>query len=293
MTKAANKKRQRQRIDRLELNGLRIAPPQVWGGVRLVPLLRDSPREDLRLSRRIFQELPDGALLDPRTAYYSYMPHAISATWTNDGSAVFGSQLSKGDQRRLDIPTSRMIRRLARRDDKRSLRFVPLHLAMEGLLAYQFGGPSVAWSEYSRIANSRGLGSRSETVLPSCYISGLADAMRVFEIHQRQSGVLVFVADALASAFIVPHPDDYRLLHETLLTDFYGELLFYYSLYATENTALPEPIPSDAVDSINDLRRELNSLRERCMNRWPKRYSAYRLNPKMCIRWGRSLCNDS
>ena len=257
-----NRKAKNQ-IERLGLGSLRIAPPQVWGGVRLVPLLRDAPREDLRLSRQLFDEQPDGVLLDRRTAYYSYMPHAINATWTNDGSAVFGTQLSKRDKRRPDIATARMLRRMVRPEKKNSLRFVPLHLAMEGFLAYQFGGPSVAWSEYSRAANSKGLSPRAETSMPSHYISGLADAMRLFEIHDAQVGMLVFVADALASAFVVPHPDDYRYLHETLLTDFYGELLFYYSLYATENTVMPEPIPGEAVDSIDDLRSELESLRSR------------------------------
>jgi hypothetical protein len=53
--------------------------------------------------------------------------------------------------------------------------------------------------------------------------------LRVFEIHEGQCGVLVFVADHLASAFVVPHPEDYRLLHRTLIEDFYGELIFQSS----------------------------------------------------------------
>jgi hypothetical protein len=52
----------------------------------------------------------------------------------------------------------------------------------------------------------------------------------VFEICDRQVGVLLFVAESLASAFVVPTPEDYRQLHTSLLEDFYGELLYQYSL---------------------------------------------------------------
>ena len=121
------------------------------------------------------------------------------------------------------------------RETKNALRFLPLHLAMEGFLSLYFGGPEIAWEEYSRAALRSGLGSRSESVVPGWYIEGLKDALRVFEIHDSQVGVLVMVADALASAFVVPHPDDYRLLHHTLITDFYGELIGEYSLSAREN----------------------------------------------------------
>ena len=39
-------------LETISLKGLDIAPSQVWGSVRLVPLLRHSPREDLRLFKR-------------------------------------------------------------------------------------------------------------------------------------------------------------------------------------------------------------------------------------------------
>jgi len=39
-------------LQRLVLKGLEMAPSQVWGSVRLVPLLRHTILGDLRLSRR-------------------------------------------------------------------------------------------------------------------------------------------------------------------------------------------------------------------------------------------------
>ena len=81
-------------------------------------------------------------------------------------------------------------------------------------------------------------------------VTGLADALRVFEIHPGQCGVLVHVADAPASAFVVPHPDDYRELHATLPLDFYGELIHHYALFMP---AVPEFTARLAAESIGDL----------------------------------------
>ena len=119
---------------------------------------------------------------------------------------------------------------MRKRESKNQLRFLPLHLAMEGFLSMFFSGPDIAWSEYSKYAISHGLGCRYETAVEGRFISRLEDALRVFEIHPKQVGVLIFVAEALASAFVVPTPEDYRLLHASLLEDFYGELIFLYGL---------------------------------------------------------------
>lgn len=59
--------------------------------------------------------------------------------------------------------------------------------------------------------------------------------MRLFEIHENKVGMLVFVAATFASAFVLPHSDDYAVLHRTLLTDFYGELIWQYGFHATAN----------------------------------------------------------
>jgi hypothetical protein len=256
-------------LEEVVLRGLDVAPSQVWGGIRIVPLLRKEIRDDLRLARRTYDEdlmvvSLDGELLAPGIKYISYVPHGLVVSWSSDGTAAaaFGAQLDARDGKRLGKGplTVRVAHRMARREDKNRLRLLPLHLAMEGFLALHFGGPDVAWSEYSRRALSTGLDPRWEGAVSGASIPGLEDALRVFEIHDRQVGVLLFVADALASAFVVAHPDDYVALHRTLLEDFYGTLLFQYGLYATASR-MEATMDDSRVSSLADLRRELEVMR--------------------------------
>jgi len=256
-------------LEAAELRGLELAPSQVWGGIRIVPLLRREIREDLRLAKRSYDEdlmvvSLDGELIAPGVKYLSYVPHGLVVSWSADGTAAaaYGTQFESRDGKRFGKGpcTVRVAHRMARREDKNRLRFLPLHLAMEGFLALHFGGPEVAWSEYSRRATTTGLDPRTEQSVPGWWIHGLEDALRVFEIHERQVGVLLFVAEALASAFVVPHPDDYRALHRTLLEDFYGTLLFHYGLHATASR-MEATIDERNVSSLADLRRELGKMR--------------------------------
>lgn len=258
-------------LDRLVLKGLTLAPPQVLGGVRLVPLLREAAPGDLRLVQRTFAEDVALVQLDRRTSYFSYIPHALVAQWTNDGTpvAAFGTQiqsyeaLRKADsqERNRGFVMPHVMAKMRYREDDRRLRFLPQHLAMEGFLALHFRGPDIAWEEYSRKALRDGMSPRTETSVAGNRIVGLEDALRVFEIHSTQVGMALFVADALAAVFVVPHPDDYRALHETLLTDFYGELVYLYSLQATESAYLPPPMDLTKIHAIDDLRAELIRLR--------------------------------
>jgi hypothetical protein len=151
--------------------------------------------------------------------------------------------------------------RMARREDTHRLRFLPLNLAMEGFLALHFGGPDIAWEEYSRTALRNGLGCRSESSYSGHQIAGLADALRVFEIHEQQVGVLIFVADALASAFVVSHPDDYRALHQTLIEDFYGELIYRYGYLYPNPIRMETTIDEQKISSLADIRQELENMR--------------------------------
>jgi hypothetical protein len=258
-------------VQSLALRGLDLAPPQVWGGIRLVPLLRREVRDDLRLAMRRYAERLavvslDGELLAPGIKYVSFVPHGLVVSWTDDGTPVasFGAALAAGgkagDGRALGR-SARVLHRMARRESDRALRILPLHLAMEGFLALHFGGPEIAWTEYSRRALQRGLAPRAEWSAPGTALPGFQDALRVFEIHERQAGVLVFVADALASAFVVPHPDDYRALHRSLLEDFYGELLVRYGLLYPESTAAWTGIDPDRVESVADLRAGVDRMR--------------------------------
>ncbi len=256
------------KLEKIALQGLRLAEPQVLGGVRLVPLVREQYREDLRLTRRAYAEDIAVVSVNPKTDYMGYVPHGFVANWSSDGGAVFGTQMELAKNHRDGKSygswiTARGLSRMVRRENKNQLRFLPLHVAMEGLLALHFGGPNIAWTEYSNQVKRQGLSPRSETVVPGRAIVGLEDAVRLFEIHQDQIGVLVFVADSLASVFVVPHPEDYVALHHTLITDFYGELIWHYGLFATENEVSPNPIDLSKIDSVADLRREIGLLRSR------------------------------
>ncbi|MBK6013661.1 hypothetical protein [Streptomyces sp. MBT53] len=241
----------------LDLTGLTTRPSQIWGGVRLVPLVRDEPVVDLRLHARLYSDAVGLVEVGPRQAYISYVPHGFVATWTGDGTpaAAYGTQLSAdGDS----VPTAtmglRIHRRMARRQAKDRLRFLPMHLALEGYLALHFGGPSIAWEEWSQRAIRQGLSPRVEEAYAGAEVRGLADALRVFEIHPGQCGVLVYVSDALAAAFVVPHPDDYRALHASLLQDLYGELIHHYALLMPPVQDFRARVPDTEIRSLAQLR---------------------------------------
>jgi len=244
----------------LVLTGLSTGPAQAWGGVRLVPLVREKPIEDLRLDARLYDANLGIVEVDSRTAYSSYIPHGFVANWTRDGTpaAAYGTQLADpaaGDRAPCRIPL-RFHRRMARRAGRNRLRFLPLHMALEGYLALHFGGPEIAWEEWSRRAIRHGLSPRVEESYTGAAVSGLADALRVFEILPGQCGVLVYVADALAAAFVVPHPGDYRALHSTLVHDLYGELIYHYAMLSMPVPDFRARIADTEVRSLADLRAQ-------------------------------------
>ncbi len=131
----------------ISLKGLEIAPSQVWGAVRIVPLLRHHVRNDLRLMRRSYDEdltivSLAGEITEPGMKYCSYVPHGLVLSWTDDGSPVgaFGGQLFKTDGKQLncDCASIRLMHRMVKRESSHQLRFLPLHLAMEGFLSMFF-----------------------------------------------------------------------------------------------------------------------------------------------------------
>lgn len=250
----------------IDLTGLTAAPAQTWGAVRLVPLLRPEPITDLRLSTRVHD--PEELSIvhtGPRTAYISYIPHAFVASWTADGTpaAAYGTQLrGPASQGAPDCIRLRVRRRMARREDKQRIRFLPLHLAMEGYLTLQFGGPPIAWQEWTSHAVDRGLSPRVEASYTGAAIPGLEDALRVFEIHPDQCGMVLYVADVLAAAFVVPHPDDYRALHASLLQDFYGELLFHYAHLYPAVPDFTARLDDARISTVSDLRAQLTQSAE-------------------------------
>jgi hypothetical protein len=241
----------------LDLTGLTTRAAQVWGGVRLVPLTRDEPITGLRLHARAYGDEPGLVEVGRRTHYVSYIPHGFVATWTDDDTpvAAYGTQMERGaaDEAPAHGMRLRFHRRMARRVERNRLRFLPLHVAVEGYLALHFGGPEVVWEEWSQRAIRRGLSPRVEEAYSGAEVAGLADALKHFEVHPGQCGVLVYVADALAAAFVVPHPDDYRALHTTLVQDMYGELVHHYATLTTPAPRFDVRLPDD-VASLADLR---------------------------------------
>lgn len=241
----------------LSLDGLTAGPSQVWGGVRLVPLVRDRPVVGLRLHRHAYETETAVVAVDARHYYASYVPHGFVAAWGADDTlaAAYGTQLTKDDDSTtIDCLPLRLQRRMARRVERGRLRFLPLHLALQGYLALHFGGPTVVWDEWSRRAVSRGLSPREEQAYRGAEIRDLADALRVFEIHPGQCGVLCYVADALAAAFVVPHPDDYRALHPSLVQDLFGELVHHYGLFGRPVPEFRAAISGTHVRTLADLR---------------------------------------
>jgi len=253
--------------ERLDLDGLEVGPSQIWGAVRLVPLLRAEPITDLRLHARLYGDELSVVDVGDCTHYVAFVPHAFVATWTGDGTpaAVYGTQLRDPEATRKPVAglPLQFLRRMARRDAKQRLRFLPLHMALEGYLALHFGGPEIAWAEWSRRALDTGLSPRIEAAYVGADIPGLDDALRVFEIHPGQCGMLLYVADALAGAFIVPHPDDYRALHATLLQDMYGEVLFQYAQFVDQVQEFRTSIDEQRVTDLASLRAELARGRAR------------------------------
>jgi hypothetical protein len=252
-------------LQKISLKGLEIAPAQVWGSVRIVPLLNHHPRTDIGLVQRNYDAPLTVVEIDRDLQYISYVPHGLVLNWSDDGSpiATMGGQLGSTDKQfNCESLKVQSLHRMVKREGKNSLRLLPLHLAMEGFLSMFFNGPSIAWREYSKQAFASGLSPRFEQTISGREIAQLDDALRLFEIHDRQVGVLLFVGERLASAFIVPTPDDYRALHTSLLEDFYCETLYYHGLYSGSAIQLKTTIDENTVNNLTDLHQALVKMRQ-------------------------------
>lgn len=267
---------------RLDFEGLRAMPSQVVGAVRLVPLVRDEPIEALRLYVQRYDADLTVVRLDPKTSYTAYVPHAlvVELPGAEPPRASLGTQLVRPRAPTHDVFAVQVLDRLARHEPRPGrparrkastgsapaqpqgrLRFLPQHVALDAYLSVGFRGPSVAWPEYGKRVLSHGLSPRGERVHRGRDVPGLADALRVFELVPAQVGVLVFVADALAGAFVAPQPEDYRRLHRTLLDGMFGELLVQYGVLYPETPALWQPIEAGAIDSLAALEHAMARVR--------------------------------
>jgi hypothetical protein len=269
----------------LDLQGLRTGSPQTMGAVRIVPLVRArfvaaaAPDQagaersgDLRIAARDYGsslavvELGRDAPTGPGLKYVSFVPHGLIVSYTTDGSPVAAQGASFGPS--AETRKDRFVRLMHRmvkpergEGATSRLRLLPLHLAMEGFLALHFNGPDILWSEYSQQAGRRGLDPRTERAVRGTWLPGLEEAVRTFEILPAQVGVLVFIADALACAFVVPHPDDYRRLHGSLLDDFFGELLCTYAILYPHAPPAVAPVDGRRVTTLDELAHQVTRVR--------------------------------
>lgn len=235
-------------MHRLTFDGLQVRPGQAWGGIRLVPLVREEPIASLRLHPSGF---PADDSFDGYAPRCCYAPHGLTAEWTGDGTAV----PALGTALRMPAKTMRKSRRPETKLERRTrVRFVPHQTALEAFLPLTFQAPSIAWREWSTRAFRRGLPHAHEPQYAGAEIEGFADALRVFEIHPGQCGVLMYVADALASAIVTPHPDDYRVLHPSLIEDGFGELIRRYAHWHDESPHFHARLDARTIDTVADLR---------------------------------------
>lgn len=104
-----------------------------------MPLLRRNVRGDLRLAKRDYNEDLTVVSLSDKTAYTSYVPHGLVLSWNEEGQPVAakGSQFGADGKRFHARPASvRVLSRMAKREARNQLRFLPMHLAMKGFYPY-------------------------------------------------------------------------------------------------------------------------------------------------------------
>jgi hypothetical protein len=251
----------------LSLKGLSPAPGQVWGAVRLVPLIRDKVREDLRIQMQRHasphqQVVVQGRKDVPKLTYTSYIPHGLIVSHGDGAGDVHVSwQTALGKKANTSRGSTQFckanrLHRMVKRIGPSSVRMLPMHMALEGFLALHFGGPDIAYDYYSKRSLRFGLTPRVEYGITGLTIPELGEALSRFEIHPGQCGMLIYVADALASAFVVSHPDDYRRLHSSVLSDMYAELFWYYGMQYDGVQTFGLKLDAQRVQDMESLRAE-------------------------------------
>ncbi len=251
------------------LQGLEARGAQVWRGVRLVPLVRTTAPPKLRLARTDVHA-PTITTVDPHPShpsrsehYLAVIPHAYVLAWGDDAEAELslGGRFTRDEGRVVNREHNVQMRlRMVRRASERSLRFLPQHLAIEGLLALYFGGPSIATHDWSERVLRAGFDPRVERALSGRAMPDLADALRVFEIVEGQCGMLLFSHDTLLGAFVAPTADDYRACHDDLVYDLFPAEIAACARYdAPVFHARIEGSPR----TLGDVRRALDDERGR------------------------------
>ena len=214
------------------LRELEFGTAQVFGPIEIVPVIRRSIRSDFRVLRRMLEGHPFSARVDaddqPR---WLCVPSGVIIDNDDDGRgmASFGAQVLEA--RRNNVPRARDLARLSRLAARRRstlLGFLPDHIGRWGFMLFLYGFPGT-WEEFGGEALERAHLDWLEGMVPGGRVPGLAEALRVFEIVDGQVGAMVWIAGQLASTLVLPHPDDYRALHSSLLGDWYVQSLVQYA----------------------------------------------------------------
>ncbi|MBR8744760.1 hypothetical protein [Nocardiopsis sp. MG754419] len=246
----------------LSMEGVTTGPDQRWGNVRLVPLLRRTPVEGLRLHPALSGTGPtrDEGVPDP----VAYLPHAYVAHWEEDPLPMvsYGTRLCSP----WEPPSPARIRPVDGRDrgrgDLERPRFLPWSVNVEGHLALRFSVTTIAWERLARtLLRTERLRVPKETAYTGAEVGDLSRALEVFEVHTDQCGVVLYVGDEPASVHLTPHPDDYRTLHPSLLWDLFGGTLHAWGGVAAPVPSLYEPLPKRGIRSLDDLRRAVAESR--------------------------------
>lgn len=249
-------------FDRFHLNGCRLEVAQTWGSIRMVAIVRDRVREDLRLASQSFPRHRVNSTYR-KADFTSYMPQAFVVNWNRDGTGTATAETHLGEHGHLTFG------KLWKRTGPSQLAFLPNALAIEGFMVRHFKGPDVAWLDYRREVRRGSLGYRAERMAPGWILKGLSEALSVFEFVPGQVGMALFVDEELSGCFLTPHPDDYARLHETLLTDQYADHLIHYGfLRYAKNPELALHLP--AVIDLDSLAVEFARVTsaERDMERY-------------------------
>lgn len=234
---------------KLSLEGLELRPAQVFGAIRVVPIVRSEPLVDLRMAVRDYDA--DFAITDlGKAVYTAYVPHGLVMRWSDTGEVEVPEETRIGRREIRKSGPVIVLKGTVRREARRQLRLLPLHLAMEGFLSQQFGGPEIAYKYYSAQFRRFGMSPRVEEVLPGSRMPGLSEALALFELHAGQCGVLLFVGDQLASASIVSHPDDWFAVYRSLIGDFFGTIVRRYGLAYADVPEFGVTLEGRSLDAI-------------------------------------------
>lgn len=241
---------------KLDLSGVQFGPCQVWKNVRLVPLLRKEVTSNLKMTKIEYEESYSKVVVNDKTSYQSYIPFGVIASWGEDETAKLfdKSLLSKKKLKSASDHHFRLIGKV----DKKRVRILPFHMAMEAFLSTAFKGPEVRKKEFTNEFNRFGLQCRGEVSWKSDWLNYVNDSLGYFEILENQCGLMIYISDSLASCYLQPNPEDYRKLHYSFLMDCYSDLMWHYSNVEYDVQKLTFSMNKEKVKGVKSLRKEFD-----------------------------------